>query len=137
MDDKGVKPKEGQTANIINALDARFKHHLAILDKFNASHDESDSRVDSRFRNPLKRDSARMNDEVPTATLIVLTDGLWPNEREDFKNLFQEYTNQLQHKGCAILPKMRPYSVELVQFGENQAATELLEYLDDGLQDIP
>ena len=86
------------------------------------------------YLSKLKRRTTKVKDVV----VIVLTDGIWkgmehPEAVADHIKLF---TDQLE---LAQNLKLRPFSVEFIQFGNDEAATKRLRYLDDYLhqQGIP
>ena len=72
---------------------------------------------------------------VKDVVVIVLTDGIWkgmeyPEAMADHIKNFARQMEVLQNL------KHRPFSVEFIQFGNDEAATRRLRYLDDCLYEL-
>ena len=82
----------------------------------------------------LKRRTQNARDVV----VIVLTDGIWKGmeDAEGVADHIKRFSKQLE---ALQNIKHRPFSVEFIQFGNDEAATRRLRYLDDYLhqQGIP
>lgn len=80
------------------------------------------------YLSKLRRRTANIKDVV----VIVLTDGIWkgmenPEAVADHIKLCTDQLKALQNL------KLRPFSIEFIQFGNDEAATKRLRYLDDYL----
>jgi hypothetical protein len=139
MDKKEVMPDEGMRANIHDALGRMFNQYLESLDKYFSKPRDQVTHPKRTSRFYSKNKSSGGKKEMPTATLIFLTDGKWPGYKErdgwkHYEELLKSFTTQLEARGLHVSPKNRPYSIELVQFGDDGYAANLLEYLDDNLK---
>lgn len=72
--------------------------------------------------------------EVKDAVVIILTDGVWAG-MEDTNLLAEQvksFSNKLKNLQYDI--KHRPFSIQFIQFGNQQSATARPRYLDDYLE---
>lgn len=83
----------------------------------------------------------RMNQEPRDLTLIVLTDGIWAGtkNKDAVRSLIVNFSKKLMDIFSGI--KQRPVSIEFIQFGHDEDATNRLWILDnrlegDGIPDI-
>lgn len=134
-----------------NGMDLRFTTGVTSLNNQNSAHEfvksmyiarpktRSKERAHTDLRSSLgdiwqdylsklRRRTANIKDVV----VIVLTDGIWkgmenPEAVADHIKLFTDQLKALQNL------KLRPFSVEFIQFGNDEAATKRLRYLDDYL----
>ena len=86
--------------------------------------------IEQDYLGKLKRRILNVKDVV----VIVLTDGIWkgmeyPDAVADHIKQFARQVEVLQNL------KQRPFSVEFIQFGNDEAATRRLRYLDDCLHE--
>lgn len=90
--------------------------------------------ISEEYIRRLKRRSGSAKD----VAVIILTDGVWKGmeDPEAVADHIRRFTDQL--KNLQNL-KLRPFSIEFIQFGNDEAATKRLRYLDDYLhqQGIP
>ena len=65
--------------------------------------------------------------------LLVLTDGIWAGmeNKEGVAEQIKTFSKELKNLHYDL--KLRPFSVEFIQFGNNDDATQRLRYLDDYL----
>ena len=72
---------------------------------------------------------------VKEVVVIVLTDGIWKGMEspEEVADHIKQFAGQM--KASQNL-KQRPFSVEFIQFGNDEAATRRLRYLDDCLHEL-
>ncbi len=69
-------------------------------------------------------------------TLLVLTDGVWPNiaEKRTVANLIVSFLEKwADKKGPKDLLQERGLSIQFIQLGSDEAAREEFEYMDDKL----
>ena len=83
------------------------------------------------YLSKLKRRILNVKDVV----VIVLTDGIWKGmeDPEALANHIKQFAGQVQ---ASQNLKQRPFSVEFIQFGNDEAATRRLRYLDDCLHEL-
>ena len=85
------------------------------------------------YKNKLRERRMRPSITVKDVVLLILTDGIWAGL--DDKHLVAEKLKDFQ-KGLKDIDdslKLRPFSVEFIQFGNDEDATKRLIYLDDYL----
>ena len=87
--------------------------------------------IGQEYLSKLRRRLLNVKDVV----VIVLTDGIWkgmeyPGAVADHIKQFASQVEALQNL------KHRPFSVEFIQFGNDEAATRRLRYLDDCLHEL-
>ena len=79
-------------------------------------------------------DKLHRRQKVDDAVVIILTDGLWEgmenisllvDQIKNFSNLITKTTYNL---------RLRPFSIQFIQFGNHPRATERLRFLDDCLE---
>ena len=71
--------------------------------------------------------------KVKDVVLLILTDGIWAGMEN--KNAVGEQIKKflIELKALNYDLKLRPFGVEFIQFGNDDAATQRLRYLDDYL----
>ena len=80
------------------------------------------------YANKLRSKEKFPNNRVKDLVLIVLTDGIWAGMQDKYaiaaqlKNISKKVDYSL---------KQRPFSVQFIQFGYDEAATQAFRYLDD------
>ena len=76
---------------------------------------------------------------VKDKVLIILTDGIWAGMENKGAVAEQIKTFSKELKSLHYNIKLRPFSVQFIQFGNDDDATDRLRYLDDFLEkeDIP
>ena len=85
------------------------------------------------YKNKLRERRMHPSITVKDVVLLILTDGIWAGL--DDKQLVAEKLKDFQ-KGLKDIDdslKLRPFSVEFIQFGNDEDATKRLIYLDDYL----
>lgn len=87
----------------------------------------------------IRRLKSNPRAKVKDIVLLILTDGIWAGmeNRNNVAELIKKFSYEL--KGLHFDLKLRPFGVEFIQFGNDNAATQTLRYLDDYLheEDIP
>ena len=91
------------------------------------------------YKNKLRERRMHPSITVKDVVLLILTDGIWAGM--DDKQLVAEKLKVFQ-KGLKDIDdslKLRPFSVEYIQFGNDEDAMKRLIYLDDYLhkEDVP
>ena len=86
------------------------------------------------YRNKLSQKQMIPTLNIKDVVVIVLTDGIWAGmeDAEGVAKLLKSFQEELKRLGGSL--KLRPFSVEFVQFGNDEAATQRLRYLDDHLE---
>ena len=81
------------------------------------------------FSTSLKNGRGKVKDAV----VIILTDGVWAGmeDKRSVAQLIKRFSDQLESHNHGL--KERPFSIQFIQFGNNQDATRRLKYLDDYL----
>ena len=79
----------------------------------------------------LKNKAKFPKNTVKDLVLVILTDGLWAG-MEDKKAVATQLKNFSKQVDYGV--KQRPFSVQFIQFGDDDAATETLRYLDEYLE---
>ena len=69
------------------------------------------------------------------AVVIILTDGVWAGMEEKLSVAEQIKTFSDKLRTQQLFTKHRPFSIQFIQFGNDQDATDRLRYLDDYLQE--
>lgn len=71
--------------------------------------------------------------EVKDVVLLILTDGIWAGmeNKNEVAELIKKFSNELKALNSDL--KLRPFGIEFIQFGNDNAATERLRFLDDYL----
>jgi hypothetical protein len=129
FDDPEVAPKPGTTSNMVHILENVFEDYLARIDQ------EKEKAKSNRRNSAFWHKKAEKDAEVKNASLIVLTDGVWPNcKKDDFRRIFGSFTRGIIDRGRVINSRTRSYSVQFVRFGANPEAIDLLSFLDDDLE---
>jgi len=83
----------------------------------------------SKLREKEKRPMTKVKDTV----LLVLTDGIWAGmeDKDGVGEQIKDFAKEL--KALHHHLKLRPFSIEFIQFGNDDSATQRLRYLDDYL----
>jgi hypothetical protein len=116
---------------MVRVLEHVFDEYLASIYQ---SGQEKTKLKSKRLSTSFWYKKAEKDLEVKDATLIVLTDGVWPHcQRAEFVRIFRAFTEGMNQLERVINSKYRSYSVEFVRFGEDPYAISLLNYLDDEL----
>ena len=90
----------------------------------------------ARWDNYQARISKRKDATEPRLTLIILTDGMWTAMRysdEVYRYMAEILLPELERRNILRF-RQRPVSIEFVQFGNNDEATEKLRILDDDME---
>ena len=68
--------------------------------------------------------------KVKDCVLLILTDGIWAGmeNKNEVADLIKKFANELRAQQGDL--KLRPFGIEFIQFGNDNAATERLRYLD-------
>jgi hypothetical protein len=133
FDNPEVAPKPGTATDIIRTLETVFNEYLARIDQ------ERECLKSGRRNStlPFWPKKTEKDAEVKNATLIILTDGVWPKcQKDDFVRIFRSFTEGMNHRGHVVNSEIRSYSVEFMRFGENPKAIDLLCFLDDELEPL-
>ena len=112
------------------------------VDKFvnsmNKAHPIKGARTDLRlslgeilnvYADKLKSKAKFPTNKVKDLCLVVLTDGIWASMQDKMAIARQLKTISRQ---VDYDLKQRPFSVQFIQFGDDEAATQALRHLDDG-----
>lgn len=83
----------------------------------------------SRLRKQENHPLAKVKDIV----LLILTDGIWAGmeNKKEVAEQIRKFSHEL--KALHYDLKLRPFSIEFIQFGNDDTATKRLRYLDDYL----
>jgi hypothetical protein len=113
MRDGQAQPADGQHTDMRKALGDIFATYLED--------------VKSAGRSPFKK-------KVKDLTLVVLTDGIWAGVRnkDDVRQNIIQFVKKLG--GVVEELRHRPMSIEFIQFGRDEDATNRLRLLDDDLK---
>lgn len=88
------------------------------------------------YANKLRTKEKFPNNKVKDLVLIVLTDGIWAGMQDKYA-IATQLKNISKKVDYSI--KQRPFSVQFIQFGYDESASQVFRYLDDYFDngDIP
>lgn len=128
MKDLRSQPRSGSRTSMQKALGKIFGEYLSLYDPTVPK-----SRSLSLFKSGKKR--AEIKSEVKNVTLVVFTDGIWARveKKKVVDQAIIDFVRNLQEKSGKRL-RDRGFSIQFIQFGDDLAATAMLEHLDDELK---
>lgn len=136
FDRKDIAPslRNGKVTSMTVILEQYFKAYIEKIQSGGRPQQNQTAKKRSRGFS-IKRHSIPDPATVRDATLIVLTNGVWPgSHKTEFERIFKDFIHNLRSHNVVVDDKTRPYSVEFVRFGDDEAGQELLEHLDDDLR---
>jgi hypothetical protein len=118
-----MRSQRPKTASVLKTdmvvpIEQIFKSYFKLLDSYEDKYRKSKKRTDPRL------------------TLVILTDGMWAateHSDEVYHYMVKDLLPKLDERNILRF-KQRPVSIEFVQFGDNDDATERLRALDDDME---
>ena len=91
------------------------------------------SRILQEYLSKLREKKLRPTTEVNDVVLLILTDGIWAGmeNKSGVGEMIKSFSNDLKTLHYDFM--VRPFSIEFIQFGNDDTATQRLRYLDEHL----
>lgn len=100
----------------------------------NAAHSLNDIFRD--FQTRVEKAARMHSQSYRKATVLFLTDGLWSKQtqRHEVSDIIENFVDFLRNKPG--ISEEHSFSIEFIQFGDDDGVTELFEWLDEGVPNI-